>query len=342
MKRSWYILIAALLALSLCGCSSGAETQLPEATQAPMDVKADDGAIEWRKDRLTLDASGAPTLRVYVTQSEKTEEMDVETYVAGVLAGEMENSWPMEALRAQAILARTYAVKFLAEKESKYPGADISTDVEEAQAYNAEKVNDRVLEAVRGTRGVVMAANGKLPYAWFHAHSGGMTARAKEGLNYKYDEPSHTRVARGMETQDAPEEARAWRATFTFGEVGAACAKQGAGVQIGADTLIRIGERGESGRAVTLMIGQESVSAPELRIALGSTKLRSTLLTDITVSDSGVTFAGKGYGHGVGMSQWGANAMAKDGKNASEILTHYFQGVSLYRLWGGEATSAAR
>ena len=88
--------------------------------------------------------------------------MDIETYVMGVLAGEMKNDWPEEALKAQAILARTFVLKFIETKDSKYDGADISTDVSEAQAYSEADINDKVRAAVEETRGLVMSYEGEL------------------------------------------------------------------------------------------------------------------------------------------------------------------------------------
>ena len=105
------------------------------------------------------------------------------------------------------------------------------------------------------------------------------------------------------------------------------------GVKIDQVTSISIGERGESGRAKTLLISGKAVSAPAFRIAIGSTKMRSCLLESLRVEDGQVKMRGRGYGHGVGMSQWGAYAMAKAGKTAQEIVTHYFAGVTLDRVW---------
>ena len=172
---------------------------------------------------------------------------------------------------------------------------------------------------------------GKLPYAWFHAHSGGLTARAKEGLDYEKDEPGYTQCVKGMEDGDAPPEAESWQAAFTADEVIAAM--RDVGVKIDALTNVAIGQRGESGRAMTLLISGQEVSAPALRIALGSTKMRSCLLESLRVEDGQLKMKGRGYGHGVGMSQWGAYAMAKAGKTAEEIVMHYFRGVTLSRAW---------
>lgn len=82
-----------------------------------------------------------------------------------------------------------------------------------------------------------------------------------------------------------------------------------------------------------MKIGNETVQAAGFRVALDSTKMKSTLLTSLTVSGDQVTMKGKGYGHGVGMSQWGAYQMAKEGKSAEDIINHYFKGVEIVKLW---------
>ncbi len=339
MFQRWRIgLLCLLLAGSLTGCAADAEA--PAAPETPLTV-APNGAVAWSRSRFDGDANDSPVVRVYRTDTREVERMDVETYLQGVLAGEMKNDWPLEALKAQAILARTYVVKFVSEKKSQYAGAHISTDIEEAQAYDASAVNERIRQAVEETRGMVMVSGGMLPYGWFHAHSGGMTALAKEGLGWAGAEPAYTRVTQGNEPSAAQaaeqdegyQEAAAWEATFPFEEVAAACRKLGARVALNKNSSVAVGERGQSGRAVTLRINGESVPAAELRLQLGSTKMRSTLLTSCKVTEDGVYMSGKGYGHGVGMSQWGAYAMAKNGSTAREIVQYYYDGVSLALLW---------
>ena len=277
-------------------------------------------------------ADGTPILQVYQVDEETMEEMDIETYLLGVLAGEMKNDWPMEALKAQAILARTFVLKFCNEKESKYAGADISTDIEEAQAYDATGINERIEQVVSETRGLVLSYKGEVPYAWFHAHSGGVTATAKEGLNYRGDDAGYTQVTSGMESEKAPAAAKAWRAEFTQEEMIAALKSMGI-QEISAVKTIEIRETGESGRAVILNIEGIDVNAPDLRIALGSTKMRSTLLHVLKLEDGRIIMEGKGYGHGVGMPQWGAYGMAQDGKTAEEIIRHYFQDTDVQKIW---------
>ena len=336
MRKKWKkaacLLIAGILALLLCGCGrmGGAEETEPGQRNT-----ADDGQAGQKPplpEKLTVNADGVPVLRVYQVDEEETKELDLETYLLGVVAGEMKNDWPLEALKAQAILARTFVLKFCTEKESKYQGADISTDIEEAQAYDATGVNDRVEQAVAETRGMVLSYHGELPYAWFHAHSGGATERAVEGLDYEKEEPGYTKVTQGRESAQAPEDTREWKAEFTGREMIEALRKMGV-QDIKEISSVEVGKKGESGRAVTLRINGESVSAPELRLALDSTKLRSTLFTDIDKEEGKVVFHGKGYGHGVGMPQWGAYGMAEEGKTAEEIVRYYFHDVTVEKLW---------
>ena len=276
-------------------------------------------------------ANGVPQLRVYCVEDEAVETMDLETYVQGVLAGEMRNDWPEEALKAQAILARTFVLNFISEKDSQYPGADISTDISEAQAYNSANINDRIKDAVKQTEGLVMVYDGRFPYAWFHAHAGGITELPTAALEYKKADPPYTQVIESPDSDKAPENVKNWTARFTAEEVAAACAETG--VKTGSVTSLEIGKRGASGRAITFIVNGKEVSAPALRLRLGGTVMKSTLLDSVNVDGNTITFSGRGYGHGVGMSQWGAYGMAEAGARAEEIVQHYFQDVEIQKLY---------
>ena len=328
-KKQGMLWILILCAALLTGCAAKGA---PGQTARPQGESRAKDSLPALPEKLRQTKDGAPKIRVYQTDEDEVRTLDVEEYLLGVVAGEMKNDWPLEALKAQAILARTFVVKFCAEKESKYPGADISTDVEEAQAYDATGVNERVEQAVESTRGLVLVHGDAFPYAWFHAHSGGMTALAKEGLNWEKQEPGYTQVVQGMESPDAPAEAQAWQASFSKDQVLTAAKKAGL---TGVDALnsIAVGERGPSGRAETILINGQPVSAAELRLALGGTRMRSTLLTGLKTEGDQVAMAGKGYGHGVGMPQWGAYALAQEGKTAEEIVLYYFRDVTVEKLW---------
>lgn len=295
--------------------------------------------VRWPKEKLKMGEDGVPLLKVYVDG--EIQSMDLERYVEGVLAGEMKNDWPMEALKAQAILARTFVLKFIQEKESKYEGADISTDIEEAQAYEEAEVNDRIKKAVRETRGMVLVWNGELPYTWFHSHSGGKTAYAVEGLGWDKKEPEYTAIVDGQEPDTAEgeadnkalQEAAKWEATFSADAFQKACAETGVKIEITSAAKLSIGKRGESGRAITLLVNGQELDAAEFRIAIGSTKMRSTYLDAFEWRDEKIFMSGRGYGHGVGMSQWGAYGMAQAGKTAAEIVQHYFRNTHVEKIW---------
>ena len=322
-KRLWAVLAAVLL---LCGGCAPREAQ---PTPTP--------AAESREDHFSLpedirlNAAGVPQLRVYVTDEKQIHDIDLEEYICGVVAGEMKNDWPEEALKAQAILARTFVVKFITEKQSKYDGADISTDIEEAQAYRAAGINDRVRAAVEATRGQIIVYNGEPIYAWFHAHSGGRTATAEEGLSYRKEAP-YTQSIESEESPKAPADDAEWQAEFTQQQVIAAAAD--AGVRLGDSVKsVAAGAKGESGRLKTFRIDGNEVPANEFRVAIGSADMKSTWITALSIEDGMLKMRGKGYGHGVGMSQWGAYALAEAGKNADNIIKTYFKDISIVRAW---------
>lgn len=317
------IVVALIIALAIAftiGC-----TRKPGPDKKP--------ALPKIPNKISRGSGKEPVLSVYEVQTHTVKEMKLEDYVAGVVAGEMENNWPVEALAAQAILARTYVLEFITDKGgSKYGDADISTDFEEAQAWNPDNINDRIKKAVQMTRGEVVTYKGKYIKAWFHSHAGGMTATAKEGLNFKEAEPPYIKVTKSPDTDAGPEGKKTWSASFSKDEISSVIRNE-LGMETGPIDSVSVAERGPSGRAIRLKIGNATVSAPELRIALGSMEMRSTLLTSFKVEGDKVLMAGKGFGHGVGLSQWGANVMAKQNKKPEDIIRHYFKDVDIVKLW---------
>lgn len=330
MKR-----IAALLMMTalLTGCACASETPRSSTapTVSPSAAPTPSASAYSLPEELALDEAGVPLVEVYRTDLGAVETMSLESYLMGVVAGEMQNDWPQEALKAQAIIARTFALRFIADGGSKYEGAMLSTDVSEAQAYDLESVNERVRHAVQETEGMIILCQGQPIQAWFHAHAGGVTATAQEGLDYQKAEPPSTRSIQVRESDKAPEDVQHWMAQFPLGQVQQALDALGGGDA----AQLAIGERGPSGRVLTFTAGEGTVSAVALRMQLGSTTMKSTLLSDLTVSDGIVTMTGSGYGHGVGMSQWGAYEMAAEGKTAQEIVDKFYQNVEIQRVYGG-------
>ena len=274
-----------------------------------------------------------PSLKVYITEEKQVREMPFEEYIAGVVAGEIKNDWPLEAIRAQAIIARTFVLQFISEKgRSKYENAHVSTDIEEAQAWNAGAVNDRIKKAVEETRGLAIVYQGQFARTWFHSNAGGKTATPQEGLNYKDEPPPYIQVVDSPDTNEAVEaDAKNWTAVFSKDQI--IKAMEEAGKPIKDFDSISIGEKGPSGRAITIQVGEAAVSAAELRLALGTTDMRSTLIDKIALEGGKVVMSGRGYGHGVGMSQWGAYNMANNKKTAEDIINHYFKDIEIVKMW---------
>jgi stage II sporulation protein D len=309
------------LCLALAGCNNQ-PLKKPETPQMPQNPSTPKQAAQQNE----------PDITVFMHETGEKKTMKMEEYIAGVVAGEMKNDWPVQALAAQAIIARTFTVEAI-ETKGGVPdrGTQASTDIKEFQAYSAKDVNDNVKKAVQMTRGMVITYQGKPIKGWFHASAGGITATAKEGLNYRDAEPPYIQSVQSPDDL-APEDVKKWTIVFPKENIIAAMNK--VGKKVSDISSIEIGQKGPSGRATMLKINKNvEVSGPELRVALDSTKLKSMLLDKIEVSEDSVTFAGKGYGHGVGMSQWGANSMAKDGKQPEEIVTHYFKDVKVEKRW---------
>ncbi|HWQ61161.1 MAG TPA: SpoIID/LytB domain-containing protein [Negativicutes bacterium] len=316
MRKSLFIVFTVVLAAALVssGCSLFKSPQ-----QKPMTPQQTGQGAE-------------PTITVYMHETGEKKSMKMEEYIAGVVAGEMKPDWPVAALAAQAIVARTFTLEEI-ETKGGVParGTQASTDIKEFQAYSAKDVNDNVKKAVDMTRGMVATYQGKPIRTWFHASAGGITATVKEGLNFKEAEPPYVQSVQSPDDL-APADVQNWTASFSKQEVMAALDKMGQKVTM-IDS-VEIGQKGPSGRATSLVFNKTvQVSAPDFRVGIGSTVLKSMLLDSVSVEGDKVTFSGKGYGHGVGMSQWGANKMAAEGKKPEEIVGYYFKGITVEKRW---------
>lgn len=329
------LIMALLLVLMLVACNKGKVKESPMPAATPDDKpKATETTAPTEAPKFedlpdNIKDGGESILNVYNAEAKKIEQITVNDYLYGVVAGEMKNDWSKEALRAQAILARTFFIEFLTNKESKYENADISTDVKEAQAYNKEAINDAVKEAVDSTDGQIVTYDNKIIITWFNSCSGGITATATEGLGHKEDVPYIKSVE--SDESEAPEDVQKWSNTFTKEKLMAALAEMEE--DIGDFTTIEMGQKGPSGRCITLKFGDAEVPCTNLRIALSASEFRSTLLDELTYENDKLTVSGRGFGHGVGMSQWGAKKMADDGKTAEDIINHYFNEVQLVSAW---------
>ena len=273
-----------------------------------------------------------PKLKVYLADEDKVVSMAIEEYIQGVVAAEMDPDWPRQALAAQAIEARTFTLQRIAE-QGTLPGRDAhaSTDIQEFQAYDPARINDNVRQAVKETRGLVATYNGEFVRGWFHAYCGGITATPAAGLNYQGEPPEYLRPVENPCREYVDKDIEIWTKTFAKAKVREAVTTA-AKEDPGDFTSIEI-TKSENGRAVEFSVGGVTVSAPELRLALGSTEMRSTWVDTPVVTGNEVKFSGRGYGHGVGLCQWGAKGWAEKGRSAEEITKAFFPGVEIEKLW---------
>lgn len=274
-----------------------------------------------------------PALRVYLHEAGTVREMAMEEYIAGVVAAEMNPQWPREALASQAIIARSFTLQKINETGGvPARGAHASTDITEFQAYNAAEINDNVRQAVAQTRGEVLVHQGEFIRGWFHAFAGPRTALADEGLEFEGNNPPYIQVVDSPGEEIVSEEEGTWSASFPLAVVREAVAGV-TGSDPGPVEEARISERGPSGRATRLRINEQDVSAPSLRLALGSTVMRSTFINSLEIEGGTLHMEGEGYGHGVGMCQWGARALAEQGWNCRDIASYFYRDVEVVKLW---------
>lgn len=277
-----------------------------------------------------------PTISVYIKETGDKRDMPIEEYVTGVVAGEMKPNWPLEAYAAQAILARSFTMEFISRGGTRaLHGTDISTDHEEAQAYNANNITPTIRRAVEMTRGEVMTYNNQYVRAWFHSYSGGQTTTAKEGLNFKEEEPPYVRSVKIKSNPYAPADVKEWQAVFPLTEVQKTLKKMN--IDVGDIKEIKIDKKGKTGRATELRVvgsaGNEVVPAADFRVALDAMTMKSTLLNRMQVQGSNLAMAGTGFGHGVGLSQWDAHMLAKEGKSPEDIVKFFFRDIEIKKLW---------
>ncbi len=277
-----------------------------------------------------------PTISLYVNETGQVKQIKMEEYLKGVVAAEMDTGWPVNALAAQAILARTFTLKQIKDKGG-VPAhkTDASTSVEEFQAYAPAKINNNVRRAVQITRGEVIKYKGKYINAWFSACDGGTAASAAEGLAFHQEKTPYLKTGAkdGCLAVTVPENKK-WTASFPLDSVREAVKKAtGSDPGVIKPGNVAVVQKGPTGRAATIKIGRATVSGPALRLALGSEKMRSIYLDQVSVQSGQLVVKGKGFGHGVGMCQWGARKMAAEGKKPAEIINFYFRGINLEKIW---------
>lgn len=271
-----------------------------------------------------------------IQDGDTTEQMTLERYLTGVVRGEMPASFEMEALRAQAAAERSYVYyQLTAGRKDAHPDADFCTDHTCCSAYLSETAarekwggdfapwNTRVEQAVSDTDGQVVLYNGRPILAVFHSSSAGRTAAA--GDVWSGDLPYLVSV----DSPEGEETVPNYYSTVTFTAAEAKEKLLAAHPELKLsgtpDRWFGAAAENGSGRVETVSVGGTDIEGTELRRIFG---LRSACFTVAADSES-VTFRVTGYGHGVGMSQYGANQLAREGKTWQEILEWYYTGATV-------------
>lgn len=273
------------------------------------------------------------SVNLKIESTGEIQSMDLETYIAGVVAAEVPASYHVEALKSQAVAARTYAYRKI------ITGTKVlSTDFRQGQAFlTDEELKNRwgedyfiymkkINDAVNATKGEILVYNDEPIEAVYHAISAGKTQAADDVWNFElpylqsvsspFDLDAGEYEVQNLLTEDAAK--ASLQASIT-------------GLYLTEEPLakqMKILERSEAGYIVSVQVGNEVISGEELRSAF------NTRSSNMTISQSGdeMHITTKGYGHGVGMSQFGSNEMAKEGKVYQEILEHYYVGVEIKNI----------
>ncbi|MFT8887690.1 MAG: stage II sporulation protein D [Ethanoligenens sp.] len=282
----------------------------------------------------------AAPFKVYHTKTKTVEILSADAYIRGVVAAEMPAEYPIEALKAQAVAAFTYAAGQRAyhqahpQAAASIGGADVSDDASHYQAYNSEEKArrrfgsdfdwqwEKITQAVQAVHGLALTQNGRLINAMYFSCSAGKTESCQSvwgdsvpylvGVNSTWDSAA----------PDYKSTVRVSQAAFQK-----AAASDYAGTAWSPDPSgwINITSRSDAGGVLSVCVGGKSVSGTSIQSLFG---LRSTHF-DVQFADGTFLFTVLGDGHGVGLSQYGAYALAKQGKTWQDIVKYYYTGIDI-------------
>lgn len=275
-------------------------------------------------------------IKVLHKDTNQIEEMPLDEYLLGVVSAEMPATFEQEALNAQAVVARTYTIYSITHNNGKHGEADICDESTCCQAWiskedrmarweeNVRESNwQKIQLAINNTAGKIITYEGEVIDAFFHSNSGGMTEAPVNvwgGTNYPYLQAVET-AGEDAYSQYSSE------VVLTKEEFKNKISNKHSDFSIDYNDskCIEILEYTESGRVKTIKIGNLNLSGVEVRTLLG---LKSANFS-VKIEGDNIKFEVKGYGHGVGMSQTGADSMAKGGSNYEDIIKHFYTGVEI-------------
>ncbi len=267
-----------------------------------------------------------PELSLYLHEQNKTMTLALEDYIVGTVAAEMPASFGMEALKAQAVCARTYALKKLIDKHPYPQSADLSDDINSCQAFRDvfssqssqmdKESLERVKEAVRLTRGEILLYHSQPIDAMYHSTCGGKTDSAWGNAS----QVPYLHTVKCSYCRESPHyfEVRKFNNETINALVG----------DRGTDLKIEVLSRTPGGRVNQLSINGKKIYAAKLRQELN---LPSQWIS-FHIDNKQTRISTRGYGHGIGLCQYGAAGMAAEGKSYQQILQHYYADVNLYKI----------
>ncbi len=257
--------------------------------------------------------------------------LGLEEYLVGALASEVNSDWPMEALKAHAVVSRTMAAHRIWIQHG-HASFDMTADTTTHLYHGVASERERARMAVQETRGQVLAYGGELLSATFHANCGGHTEDASELWEVRGD-PTPLKGRPDPFCRNLKH--FRWQTNLPLSHFMNALGP--VAKEIGSVTSCVILERNASNRVRTVRLigtqGSTTLSGRRFRELVGANQLRSLNFT-VKVSTKGVFFDGFGWGHGVGLCQWGAYGMARQGHTMDEILSFYFPGAQRRNLKG--------
>ena len=274
------------------------------------------------------------TIKLLHSKTGEVEELPLDEYLYGVVSAEMPATFEKEALKAQAIVARTYTIYKIQNK--KHENADICDDSSCCQAWiskedrlakweeeSRESNWTKIQECVNKTKGKIITYENAPINAFFHSNSGGTTeipVNVWGGTGYPYLQVVETSGEEGYTQYSSEVNLSNEELLNKLKEK-----YQDISINFSNNDDIKILEHTESGRVKTVKFGNHNLSGVEVRTIFN---LKSTNF-EILKENEKIKFSVKGYGHGVGMSQTGADTMAKQGSSAEDIITHFYTGVEI-------------
>lgn len=278
-----------------------------------------------------IEISEGYTVRVFDCTDNKVLELGLEEYVMGVVAAEMPADFHIEALKAQALAARTYTMLrmkcFGGKGCTNHEEADICTDSTHCQAYKDPKKlgkgYKKVAEAVMNTKGEIIIYEKQLIDAVFHSTSGGKTENSEDVW---CDRVPYLRSVISEYEENSPKLAST--ENISIDDFISGVKSLNKDVVINKKNLANemdIVSRSEGGKILEIKIGNKNFTGREIREKFGFNSSNFTF----TIKGKEISFIVIGYGHGIGMSQYGANGMACNGYDYRSIIRHYYQGVEI-------------